>query len=47
MLAGLIRKIDRSVAVMSLENEDGLPALEALLRGAVDCDRRIRRTAYD
>ena len=34
VLAGLIRKIDRSVTVMSVENEDGLAALDALPRGA-------------
>ncbi len=36
VLAGLIRKIDRSVAVVSVENEGGLAAVEALLRGADD-----------
>ena len=30
VLAGLIKKIDRSVTVMSIENEDGLAALDAL-----------------
>ena len=32
VLAGLIKKIDRSVTVMSVENEDGLAALDALPR---------------
>lgn len=32
VLAGLIRKIDRSVTVMSVENEGGLAALDALPR---------------
>jgi len=33
VLAGLIRKIDRTVTVVSVENEDGLAALDALPRG--------------
>jgi len=32
VLAGLIRKIDRSVTVMSVENEDGLAALDSLTK---------------
>jgi hypothetical protein len=32
VLAGLIKKIDRTVTVMSVENEDGLAALDALPR---------------
>ncbi len=44
VLAGLIRKIDRRVTVMSVENEDGLAALDALPRGADGAPQEASRS---